>query len=128
MAEIKPILTSAAPAPGGHYAQAVVHNGLAYFAGQLPVVPGSPGVKPEGIEAQTLQVLHNIDAVLQACHSSRDRILRTTVYISDITLWGQVNAVYADFFGSHKPARTVVPVPALHYGYLIEMDAIAAVD
>jgi 2-iminobutanoate/2-iminopropanoate deaminase len=105
-----------------------VHNGLAFLAGQLPVVPGHPDGKLEGIEAQTLQVLKNIDAVLKACGSGRERVLKTTVYVTDIRLWGQVNAVYADFFGAHKPARTVVPVAGLRYGYLIEMDVIAAVS
>lgn len=128
MAEIRAAFTRAAPEPGGHYSQAIVHNGLAFLAGQLPVVPGHPDGKLEGIEAQTLQVLKNIDAVLKACGSGRERVLKTTVYVTDIRLWGQVNAVYADFFGAHKPARTVVPVAGLHYGYLIEMDVIAAVS
>lgn len=128
MAEIRTVFTRAAPEPGGHYSQAIVHNGLAFLAGQLPVVPGHPDGKPEGIEAQTLQVLKNIDAVLKACSSSRERVLKATVYVTDIRQWGQVNAVYADFFGAHKPARTVVPVAGLHYGYLIEIDIIAAVS
>ena len=127
MAEIRAAFTRAAPEPGGHYSQAIVHNGLAFLAGQLPVVPGHPDGKLEGIEAQTLQVLKNIDAVLKACGSGRERVLKATVYVTDIRLWGQVNAVYADFFGAHKPARTVFPVAGLHYGYLIEMDVIAAV-
>lgn len=128
MAEIRTAFTRAAPEPGGHYSQAIVHNGLAFLAGQLPVVPGHPDEKLEGIEAQTRQVLKNIDAVLKACGSDRERVLKATVYVTDIRLWGQVNAVYADFFGAHKPARTVVPVAGLHYGYLIEMDIIAAVS
>lgn len=127
MAEIRTAFTRAAPEPGGHYSQAIVHNGLAFLAGQLPVVPGHSDAKPEGIEAQTLQVLKNIDAVLNACGSGRERVLKATVYVTDIRLWGQVNAVYADFFGAHKPARTIVPVAVLHYGCLIEMDVIAAV-
>ena len=127
MAEIRTAFTRAAPEPGGHYSQAIVHNGLAFLAGQLPVVPGHPNAKLEGIEAQSLQVLKNIDAVLTACGSGRERVLKATVYVTDIRQWGQVNAVYADFFGAHKPARTVVPVAGLRYGYLIEMDVIAAV-
>jgi len=105
-----------------------VHNGLVFLAGQLPVVPGHPDAKLEGIEQQSLQVLKNIDAFLTACGSGRERVLKATVYVTDIRQWGQVNAVYADFFGAHKPARTVVPVAGLHYGYLIEMDVIAAVS
>ncbi len=118
----------AAPDPGGHYSQAIVYDGLAFLAGQLPVNAGNPDGQPDGIEAQTLQVLKNIDAVLKACGSGRERVLKATVYVVDIRLWGQVNAVYADFFGAHKPARTVVPVPALRYGCLIEIDVIAAIS
>ena len=128
MAEIRSAFTRAAPEPGGHYSQALVHNGLAFLAGQLPVVSGHPDAKLEGIEAQSLQVLKNIDAVLTACGSGRERVLKATVYVTDIRQWGQVNAVYADFFGAHKPARTVVPVAGLRYGYLIEMDVIAMVS
>jgi 2-iminobutanoate/2-iminopropanoate deaminase len=124
---MKAILTRGAPEPGGHYAQAIVHGGFAFLAGQLPVVPGNPGRKLETIEEQTRQVLENIDAVLKACGSSRAKVLRTTVFIADISLWSRVNAVYAEFFAAHKPARTVVPVAGLHFGYLVEMDVIAAV-
>jgi 2-iminobutanoate/2-iminopropanoate deaminase len=112
----------------GQFSQAIVHNGLAYLAGQIPVVPGHPDARLEGIEAQTLQVLKNIDAVLKASGSSREGVLKATLYVTDIRLWCQVNAVYADYFGAHKPTRTVVPVAVLRYGYLIEMDVIAAVS
>ncbi|MCK7577177.1 MAG: RidA family protein [Chromatiales bacterium] len=66
--------------------------------------------------------------ILAAAGSSRDRVLRCTVYISDLELWGRFNAAYAGFFGEHRPARTVVPVPGLHYGFKVEMDAIAAAE
>jgi 2-iminobutanoate/2-iminopropanoate deaminase len=75
----KAAFTRAAPEPGGHYSQAIVHNGPAFLAGQLPVVPGHPDGNLEGIEAQTLQVPKNIDAVLKACGSGHERVLKTTV-------------------------------------------------
>lgn len=122
------ISTEDAPRPGGHYSQAVVHQGVVYVAGQLPIVPET-GEKCLGtVEEQTERTLLNLEAVLKAAGSGRDRVLRVTVYVSDISLWGRLNEVYAGFFGGHRPARTVVPTRDLHYGFLVEIDAIAAAD
>ncbi len=122
------ISTEDAPRPGGHYSQAVVHQGVVYVAGQLPIVPET-GEKCLGtVEEQTERTLLNLEAVLKAAGSGRDRVLRVTVYVSDISLWGRVNEVYAGFFGGHRPARTVVPTRDLHYGFLVEIDAVAAAD
>lgn len=122
------ISTEDAPRPGGHYSQAVVHQGVVYVAGQLPIVPET-GEKCLGtVEEQTERTLLNLEAVLKAAGSGKDRVLRVTVYVSDISLWGRVNEVYAGFFGGHRPARTVVPTRDLHYGFLVEIDAIAAAD
>lgn len=119
------ISTDKAPLAGGHYSQAIEHNGLIFISGQLPIHPET-GEKILGpIEEQTLQVLKNIEAIAVAAGSDLNHILKTTVYVSDIDLWGKVNEVYAAFFGSHKPARAVVPVKTLHYGFLIEIEAIA---
>ena len=121
------ISTDAAPVARGHYSQAIVHDGLVYVAGQLPIVPGDPDVRLEGFEAQARQVIRNVAAILEAAGSGTDRILRATVYIADVAHWPAFNAIYAEMLGAHKPARTVVPVAHLHYGYLVEMDAIAAI-
>ncbi|MBN1197169.1 MAG: RidA family protein [Candidatus Aminicenantes bacterium] len=121
------VFTNKAPAPAGHYSQAVVHNGLVYVSGQLPLVPGG-GDPPRGIEAQTLQVLVNLEAVLTGAGSSLDQVLKVTVYVSDMALWERVNDVYARFFGDHRPARAVVPTRELHYGFLLEIDAVAVVS
>jgi reactive intermediate/imine deaminase len=123
---MSPISTDAAPAARGHYSQAIVHAGIAYVAGQLPIVPGDPQAKLADFEAQARQVIANVIAIVEAAGSSRDLILRTTVYIADIAHWPAFNAIYAEILGAHRPARTVVPVAQLHYGYLVEMDAIAA--
>jgi len=120
------IATPSAPAARGHYSQAIVHGGLVYVAGQLPLVPGDPDRRLEGFEAQARQVIENVIAILEAAGSGAGEVLRTTVYIADVAHWPAFNAVYAERFGAHRPARTVVPVGALHYGYLVEMDAIAA--
>ena len=120
------ISTPSAPLARGHYSQAVVHGGLVYVAGQLPLVPGEPERRLEGFEAQARQVLANVIAILEASGSGADRILKATVYIADIAHWPDFNRIYAERLGAHKPARTVVPVAALHYGYLVEMDVVAA--
>lgn len=123
---MKAISTDAAPAARGHYSQAIVHGGLVYVAGQLPIVAGQPDRKLVDFESQARQVIANVIAIVEAAGSSRSRILRATVYIADISHWPAFNAIYAELMGAHKPARTVVPVAQLHYGYLVEMDAIAA--
>ena len=120
------ITTPNAPPAGGHYSQAIVHHGIAYVAGQLPIVPGQAEHKPGSIEEQTEQVLRNIAAVLEAAGSSLDHTLQMTIYVTDLALWGRVNAAYAKVLGSHRPARAVVPVGPLHFGYQIEVQAIAA--
>lgn len=123
-----PISTSAAPPPGGHYSQAVVHNGLVYVAGQLPIALGQTAHVVGSIEEQAQRIFVNLDAILLASGSRRERVIRVTVYIADIALWGAFNRVYAEYFGEHRPARTVVPCNKLHYGYDVELDAIAAVE
>lgn len=120
------IATPSAPAARGHYSQAIVHGGMVYVAGQLPIVPGDSGRRLEGFEAQARQVIENVIAILEAAGSGAGEVLRTTVYIADVAHWPAFDAIYAERFGAHRPARTVVPVGALHYGYLVEMDAIAA--
>lgn len=125
---LETILTPDAPTPAGHYSQAIVHNGVVYVAGQLPIDPAT-GEKLHGsIEEQTERTLRNVEAILQAAGSNLSRVLKMTVYVADISQWGAVNAVYARVLGDHKPARAIVPVKELHYGFLIEIDAIAAVN
>ena len=125
------IATPAAPAARGHYSQALVHGGLVYVAGQLPIDPadaerpGSSSGMPS-FDAQARQVLSNVRSILEAAGSDLAHILKATVYITDVAHWPRFDAIYAQSLGGHKPARTVVPVSALHYGYLVEMDVIAA--
>lgn len=121
------ISTSEAPIPAGHYSQAVVHNGVIYVAGQLAIVPGQTEHRVGSIAEQTEQTLRNVKAVLRAAGSDLDRVLQMTIYISDISLWSEVNAIYQKVMGAHRPARAVVPVKDLHHGYQIEIQAIAAV-
>ena len=124
---MKAIKTDRAPIPAGHYSQAIVHNGLAYVSGQLPIDPKTGEKVAGSIEEQTRLVLQNLSAILEASGSSLNRVLQVTVYISDISLWGKVNGVYAEIFGDHKPARAIVPTRDLHFGFKIEAAAVAAV-
>jgi 2-iminobutanoate/2-iminopropanoate deaminase len=124
---MKCIATKDAPVAGGHYSQAVVANGFVFVAGQLPFAPGPEKVMPSGIEAQTRQVVANLRAILVAAGADLHDVVATNVYVSDIALWPQVDRVYAESFGSCRPARTVVPTAPLHYGALIELSATAAI-
>lgn len=112
----------------GHYSPAISHNGVLYISGQLSINPEDGKVPVGGIEAETRQALKNINDILQAAGSNKDKILKVNVYIPDVKLWPQVNKVYAEFFGEHKPARIVVPSNNLYGGCLVEIDAIAAID
>lgn len=124
---MKPISPPNTPPPAGHYSPGIVHNGFVFVSGQLPVVPGQAERRVGSIEEQTEQTLRNVGAVLEAGGSSLNKAVQMTIYISDMELWGRVNAAYAKVMGEHKPARAVVPVGPLHYGYQIEIQAIGAV-
>ena len=125
---MKSINTKNAPQPAGHYSQAIVHQGLVFVAGQLAIDPAGGEKMLGSIEDQTRQTINNVRAILEASGSSLQKVLKSTIYISDIDDWPAVNKVYAECFGDHKPARAVVPVRDLHYGFKIEMEVIAAVD
>ena len=104
----------------------------------MPVVVGSMAVSPQfdnlrgagslgSIEEQTERTLRNVEAILLAAGSDFAHVLKMTIYVADIELWGAVNATYAKILGAHKPARAIVPTKDLHHGFLVEIDAIAAV-
>ena len=124
---MKTVSSLGAPTARGHYSQAVIHGGIVYVAGQLPIVPGEPDRHLGSFEEQASRVIDNVAAILAEAGSGLDLVLRATVYITDVAQWPAFNAIYAEKLAGHKPARTVVPVAALHYGYMVEMDAIAAV-
>ena len=124
---MKSVTTLGAPTARGHYSQAVVHNGIVYVAGQLPLVPGEPDKQLAAFDDQARRVIDNVAAILAEAGSGLDLIMKATVYIADVAHWPAFNAIYAERLAGHKPARTVVPVAGLHYGYLVEMDAIAAI-
>jgi 2-iminobutanoate/2-iminopropanoate deaminase len=122
------ISTADAPSPAGHYSQGVVHGGLVYVAGQLPLDPSTGAlVGRDDIAEQAERTLRNVEAILVAAGSSLARVCSMTIYITDRKLWPQVNAVYARVLGDHRPARAVIPVAELREGCLIEIQAVAAI-
>jgi len=124
---MRPIRTINAPTPAGHYSQAIEHDGLIYVSGQLAIDPENGEKKLGSIEEQTERALENVSAIVEAAGGTRSSILKVTVYVADIGLWSAVNETYAAFFGEHRPARAVIPCGELHHGFLVEIDAIAAV-
>jgi len=121
---MKIIQTEGMPKSNGHYSQCIEHQGILYLSGQLPIEPQSRNL-PEGIEAQTLQVLQNVENILLAAGSNKNQVLRVRLYIPDVDMWDPVNKVYEQFFGLHKPARVVIPTRDLHFGCLIEVETTA---
>lgn len=121
------ISTQNAPSPSGHYSQAIVHENMVYVSGQLPINPLTGEKRLGSIEEQTEQALKNLSQILKAANSDIGQVIKTTVYVSDIELWDRVNTVYSRFFGEHRPSRAVVPTRDLHFGFKIEIEAIAAV-
>ncbi|QZY56164.1 RidA family protein [Crassaminicella profunda] len=124
---MKIISTNNALRPSGHYSQAIIHNDLVFISGQLSVDPDTGKKKFGNIEEETERVLKNMEMILKEANSDKNHVLKTTIYIPDISLWDKVNKVYSDFFGEHKPARAVVPTRELHFGFQVEIEAIAAV-
>ena len=92
------IFTEKAPSPAGHYSQAIVSGGLVFVSGQLPIHPQNGEIKPT-IEGQVQQVMNNLENILATSGSSLDKVVKATLYISDISLWGKVNEIYAERFG-----------------------------
>lgn len=123
----KIIATKKAPAAVGPYSQAVLVEsaGLLYTAGQIPLDPVSGELVGGGIEAETRQVLKNLQAVLEAGGSSLANVVKTTVFLSDMGNFGAMNGVYLEFFPENPPARSAVAVKELPKGVMVEIEAVA---
>ena len=111
----------------GHYSPGIISNGLLFISGQLSIDPDTRQVAQGGIEEHTRLALNNLDRVLKEAGVERSSVVQCRVYVSEIDDWDKVNVIYSEFFGEHKPARIVVPVSELHFGCLIEIEAIAEV-
>lgn len=124
---MKQIQTNKAPSAIGPYSQAVVAGGMVYTSGQIALLPDGSDLLNEGVKAQSVQVLHNLKAVLEASGSSMDRVIKTTIFLASMDDFALVNEIYAEAFGSHKPARSTVAVKTLPKNALVEIDAVALV-
>ena len=119
------IATEEAPAAVGPYSQAVRVGDFVYTAGQIPLVPNTTRLVEGGIEAQTRQVMNNLAAVLTAAGTGLENVVKTTIFLTDMSDFGIVNQVYGSFFGSKAPARSTVQVAALPLNSMIEIEAVA---
>ncbi|KPH53852.1 RidA family protein [Helicobacter pullorum] len=121
---LKIVSTNQAPQAIGPYSQAICVNGMVYTSGQIGLTPS--GEMVQGIEAQTRQVLENLKAILKNAGSGFDKVVKTTIFLSDMDNFGIVNGIYAEFFGEHKPARSTVAVKSLPKEALVEIECIAS--
>ena len=119
------ISTENAPAAIGPYSQAVRVGDLIYTAGQIALVPETGKLIEGDIEAQTRQVMENLAAVLQAAGSSLTQVVKTTIFVTDISDFAKVNQVYGSFFQDNPPARSTVQVAALPLGANVEIEVVA---
>ena len=124
--EIKSILPEGMQKPKGHYSPAIVHNGIVYVSGQLPI-DASGEAQLGSIEEQTTLCMKNIENILKASGSNLRHVIKVSVFIADINNWAKFNETFAAIMGDHRPARIVVPCNLLNRGCGIEIDCIAAV-
>lgn len=122
------IKTDKAPLPIGPYNQATVFNGMLFVSGQIPINPATGELVLTDIETETRQVLDNVKAVVEAAGSSMEKVLKASVFVKDINLFGRINAVYAEYFEeATAPARELVQVAELPRFVNIEISVIAAI-
>ena len=119
------VATNGAPKAIGPYSQAVKHHGILYTSGQIPLDPATGELVTGDFEKEARRVFENLRAVLHEAGSDFGRVLKATVYVSDLANFQKLNAVYAEYFGDHKPARTTIQASALPKGASVEIDLIA---
>ncbi len=125
---MKIVSTPHAPAAIGPYSQAVVSNGFAFLSGQIPIDPATGQLVNGEVAMQTERVLENLKAVLESCGSSLNKVVKTTVYLKDMTEFAQMNEVYGRYFPTDPPARATVEVARLPRDVRVEIDCIASVS
>ncbi|MEX3857698.1 RidA family protein [Paraburkholderia sp. BR10923] len=113
--------------PGGHYSHVAVANGFVFVSGQLPINAQGDKLADASFDAQAEQVLANVKAALESVGSSVAQLVQVRVYVVDVEHWASFNQIYARWAGEAKSARAVVPVPQLHYGFKIEVEAVGVV-
>lgn len=121
----KIIQSSQAPAPIGPYNQAIAANGMLYISGQIALIPGTDKLQQESLEAETTQVMNNLQAILTEAGISFEHVVKTTIFLNDMNHFAAVNAVYATYFSAHFPARETVAVLGLPRGVRVEISMMA---
>ena len=119
------ITTDQAPRPGGHYAQGILAGGWLFVSGQLPIEPGGVVCNTAAFADQADLALANALAVVRAAGKAPEQVAKATLFVAGIGNWGEADAAFARAFGDYRPARSIVPVPELHFGVLIEVELIA---
>jgi 2-iminobutanoate/2-iminopropanoate deaminase len=119
------VSTGGAPKAIGPYSQGIIAGGMVFTAGQIAIDPASGEVVPGGAAEQTARVMQNLTAILRAAGSGLDRVVKTTVFLTDMADFAAMNEVYGKAFGSHRPARSTVAVASLPKGVKVEIEAIA---
>jgi 2-iminobutanoate/2-iminopropanoate deaminase len=122
----KHVSTSLAPKPIGPYSQGVIAGGLLFVSGQIPIDPATNELVGGDIEAQTEQVLKNLLAILKEASLGPENVVKTTVFLSDLTDFPKMNEVYTKYFGKEPPARSTVQAAGLPRGVKVEIDLVAA--
>ena len=120
------ISTDKAPKAIGPYSQGIAASGFLFLSGQVPLDPRTGDLVQGTVREEVTRVMENLKAVLEAAGSGLDRVVRTTVFLTDLKDFAAMNEVYARYFGAHRPARSTVQVAALPKGARVEIDAIAA--
>jgi reactive intermediate/imine deaminase len=122
---LQPIAAAGLAAPGGHYSHATVANGFVFVSGQLPIAPDGTRLAEASFEQQTRQVLDNVKAALAAAGSGIERLVQVRVYLDAIENWPAFNTIYAEWAGDARPSRAIVPTGPLHFGFKVEVEAVA---
>jgi len=128
MASLQGIAPAGAAPAKGPYSPAIRAGNLLFVSGQIAVRPDGTSLADADLATQTQQCLANLRAVLEAGGATLDRVVKVTVYMADPAGWPVFNPIYAQFFGTHAPARAIVPVAAFPGGFLVEVDAVAVLD
>lgn len=123
----EPVHTDKAPAAVGPYSQAIIANGFIFTAGQGGLIPGTKTPVEGGTGAQTRQVMENLKAILEAAGSSMDKVVKSTVFLTNLDDFAAMNEVYATYFGDQPPARSTVQVSRLPLGIAVEIEVVALV-
>lgn len=121
----QPVQPAGFAVPRGHYSPGYRAGDFLFISGQLPIVQGQPANADMPFEEQVRVVMANIRGVLEAAGGTLKDIAKVNAYVTDVSLWPEFNRVYAEVMGEHRPARCVVPVPALNYGMMLEVEAVA---